>query len=96
MKLAIVNFTRDHSPRGRGGEGREEERDWTGSEARERSREADFSKPQKQLARQGLTRIAFLRHQGRRPLAISGNEFSFFQPRNLGGGTFPGVMGLSQ
>ena len=96
MKLAIVNFTRDHSPRGRGG--REEERDWTETEARERtrSREADFSKPQKQLARQGLTRIAFLRHQGRRPLAISGNEFSFFQPRNLGGGTFPGVMGLSQ
>ena len=91
MKLAIVNFTRDHSPRGRGGRKR-----GTGLRARERSGEADFSKPQKQLARQGLTRTAFLRYQGRRPLAISRNEFFFFQPRNLGGGTFPGVMGLSQ
>ena len=38
MKLAIVNFTRDHSPRGR---------------ERSPSQAADFSKPQKQLANEG-------------------------------------------
>ena len=81
MKLAIVNFTRDHSPR------KERERRLIFPNHRRIRLPSSF--PHGLMQSQGLAMISLRRRRRAHHKVIQ-------QLRNWGGGTFPGVMGLSQ